>query len=126
MLSVDVDQKFREFLHLSGSDGLPIDPVDTFSHLHLPAYNDSAIFLRFNLQLQKFLPDPPFHTIEHQLHKGTLLSLPEHVLLKFPPQGQIDAPKEQGLSRAGLPGEDVQPPAEFHLRLLHQRQVFNM
>ena len=124
MLAMDVNQQLRQLLHLFRRDRLPVHTVDILPHLHLPAYDHRAIFLRF--QLQQFFPHPLVAACEYQLHQGALRPFSQHFTVEFPSQGQVHASNQQGLARAGLSGQDIQASSELHLGLFHQSQILHM
>ena len=126
MLAVNIDKKLRQFFYLPGSYRLSVYLVYTFAHLHLPAYDDTSVFLRFQFQLEQLSAHSVIPAAKDQFHQSTVLPLAKHIPLEFAAQCQSDAPYQQGLSRTGLPGENIQSFPEFHLCLFHQSKIFHM
>ena len=126
MLTVNIDQRLCQLLHLLRRDSLSVDPADTLPGLKLPADDYLTVLSRLQFQLLQLFYHLRTVRGKNQFHQCALGPLAQHFLLKFPSQRQMNTADEQRLSRTGLTGEDIQPRAEFHLRLLHQRQIFHM
>ena len=163
MLSVDVDQKFREFLHLSGTEvefgrGLNILTGETGAgkSLLLGSVN-LALGGKFEKDMLRKGKESALVTLQHFLSPSFHPLLPASPRMcslwwnpLFPAAPWPPAPCGRGgeeryvrvlreaLSSAEAAGNILvlktasgmamaaASPAEFHLRLLHQRQVFNM
>lgn len=107
MLSMNINQCFRQLLHLLCSNRLPVYLADTFPCLHFPADNHRTVLRLFQFHLCQLLPDLRTIPVKHKLYQGAFRPRAKHIPVKFSPQRQIDASNQQGFSRSRLTGKNI-------------------
>ena len=114
MLTVNIDQQFCHGTELCQCHRLIVD-LDLRSFLrNLPAYDQLPV-LRLDIQLPKLVFLLFGKLRKDQLHKTVFPAVPDQILAGLGAQCQVDGADQNGFSRTGLTGQNVQSPAEFHL-----------
>ena len=124
MLSVDIKQIGRCFLHSGHGAGLTVNFADTSAPGNFPADNNLPIFRKniHGLQMCRCF----FIHFKDQLHKSKFGAFPDHFSGSLLSQRQIDRADEYGFTCACLTCKDIQAFRKVHFYLIDQRQIFYM
>ena len=114
MLTVNIDQQLCHGTELCQCHRLIVDlDLRTFLR-NLPAYDQLPV-LRLDIQLPKLVFLLFGKLRKDQLHKAVFPAVPDQILAGLGAQCQVDGADQNGFSRTGLTGQNIQSLAEFHL-----------
>ena len=125
MLSMNINQIRSCLLHTGSRYCFGIDFPYAAGRSNFPGH-DNLIIFRKNIHFRQQFPLLLIIHSENQFHQRIFRMFPQHFLRRFFSQSKINRTDNNGFSGSGLPGQNIQPAAKFHLRFFHQRQIFYM
>ena len=125
VLAVDVNELAAQGTQLDHGAGHAPHPADVFPVcLDLPGQEQLSVFVRADPHLLK--PGQVGQVPEQGGHQGGLLPGADQVPAGALPHDGADGVDDDGLARAGLAGEHVEPGAEGEIRPIDEGDVLNM
>ena len=126
MLPVNVQKKRCHLPESGRSHGPVIDPAGAPLGGNPPGDDDAAVLIRLRSDIPEGLQDFLPVGLKHQLNQGVIRPLPDHLLRCLLTQRHVHGTDDDGLTRTGFSGEDIESFPEFHMGAVDQSQVFYM
>ena len=125
MLSVKIHEAGRKFLKLPYRYRCAVDLADAFAvGMKYPSYDDGIILAMVDSHIVQYFFQLLVFNGKNGFHGGLLFSPSYHFPACSASEGKAKGVYYEGFSGSCLAREDVEPLAEYDLRLVNERHVF--